>query len=67
MFTFDNTMQVPMVRDNNQCQIEGFITKQWKERPEEVGPMDELHTQVPTNIISLFVIDKVILVIYVLL
>lgn len=35
-----------MVRDNNQCQIEGFIYKQWKERPEEVGPMEELHTKV---------------------
>ncbi|KAK2140733.1 hypothetical protein LSH36_1264g00035 [Paralvinella palmiformis] len=42
---YNDNPEVPMVRDNNQCQIEGFIYKQWKERPEEVGPMEELHTK----------------------
>ncbi len=38
-----------MVRDNNQCQIEGFIYKNWIARPGEIGQMDELHTQVSTH------------------
>ena len=38
--------QTPMVQDNAQCQIEGFIFEQWRKRPEEVGPLEELSTKV---------------------